>query len=95
MKKITLLLALISSIALSAIDEYKTDIYFGNGILTEKRDARDNSGILRKAIKQKLGLDYYNRHIGKVDYAYNSTCIMHHGVSPLNALMHKVLVVAV
>ena len=48
-------------------------MYFGNGILTEKKDAIINSGILRKAIKQKLGLDYYNKHIGKVSYAYNST----------------------
>ena len=73
MKKIVLLLILISTLVFSAINECKTDIYFGNGILTKEKDAIKNAGILRKAIKKKFGLDYYNKHIGKVDYAYNST----------------------
>jgi len=73
MKKIFLLLIFLSSFLFSAIDECKTDVYFGNGILTKKESAIHNAGILRKAIKKKFGLDYYNKHIGKVDYAYNST----------------------
>ena len=73
MKKIFLLLFIFVSIAFSAIDECKTDVYFGNGILTEKKDARTNSGILRDAIIEKFGFDYYKKHIGKVDYAYNHT----------------------
>ena len=58
------------------IDEYKTDVYFGNGILTKEKTAIYNAGILEKAIKHK----FYNgktsemkKHIGKVDYAYNRT----------------------
>ena len=60
--------------AFSAIDEYKTDVYFGNGILTKEKDAKFNAEvILKPAIIEKFGLDYYQKHIGKVDYAYNST----------------------
>jgi len=74
MKKIVLLLLLFASLAFSAIDEYKTDVYFGNGILTKEKDAKFNAEVILKlAIIEKFGLDYYNRHIGKVDYAYNST----------------------
>ncbi len=72
MKKIILLLVT-TTLVFSAIDECKTDVYFGNGILTEDTDAEKSAGIIEKAIKQEFGLDYYNRHIGKVDYAYNST----------------------
>ena len=73
MKKIFLLFVLLVTFTFSAIDECKTDVYFGNGILTEKKNARTNAGILRDAIMEKFGLDYYNKHIGKVDYAYNHT----------------------
>ena len=73
MKRLLLLLVLLNSFAFSAINECKMDIYFGNGILTEDTDAEKNAGIIEKAIKQKFGLDYYNKHIGNVDYAYNST----------------------
>ena len=73
MKKILLFLLLFVSFAFSAIDECKTDVYFGNGILTESTDAEKNAGILEKSIKKKFGLDYYRKHIGKVDYAYNRT----------------------
>ena len=73
MKKIILLLVVATSLVFSAIDECKTDVYFGNGILTKEKDAIDNALLLRDTIKQTFGLDYYNRHIGKVDYAYNST----------------------
>ena len=58
------------------IDEYKTDVYFGNGIVTKEKTAIYNAGILEEAIKHK----FYNgktsemkKHIGKVDYAYNRT----------------------
>ena len=57
----------------SAINECKTDVYFGNGILTKEGDAEDNAKLLDEAIKQTFGLDYYKKHIGNVDYAYNST----------------------
>ena len=55
------------------IDECKTDVYFGNGILTEDWQAEDNAELLELALIEKFGIDYYNKHIGKVDYAYNST----------------------
>ncbi len=71
MKKLFLLFIFLSSFPFSAIDECKTDVYFGNGILTKQQIAIRNAGILRKAIKQRLGIDYYNQSIGKVDYAYN------------------------
>ena len=74
MRKIVLLLTLFASLAFSAtINECKTDVYFGNGILTEDTGAEKNAGIIEKAIKKKYGLDYYNKHIGKVTYAYNQT----------------------
>jgi len=73
MKKLLIFFTVLSTFVFSAIDEYKTDVYFANGILAEKKDARDNAGILRDAIIEKLGINYYNKHIGKVDYAYNRT----------------------
>ena len=74
MKKIILLLAILTSLAFSAIDEYKIDVYYGNGILTEKKDAKFCAEVvLKPAIIEKFGLDYYHNHIGKVYYAYNST----------------------
>jgi len=73
MKKIFLLFVFLGSFAFSSIDEYKIDVYFGNGILTKQKSAINNADILRKAIKQKTSLSYYNNNIGKVDYAYNRT----------------------
>ena len=74
MKLILLLLVLVSNFVFGAIDECKTDVYFGNGILTEKNDAIANTDILREAIIEKLGgLKNFNKRIGRVDYAYNST----------------------
>jgi len=74
MKKIFLLLILCISFAFATIDETKTDVYFGNEILTRERDAQYNSDkVLRPAIIEKFGLDYYHKHIGKVYYAYNRT----------------------
>ena len=63
----------VSSFVFSAIDDCKTDVYFGNGILTEDSDAKDNAYLLEESIKQKFGLPYFNKKIGKVDYAYNET----------------------
>ena len=68
-----LLLIFLNSFIFSAIDESKIDVYFGNGILTKEGDAEDNAKLLENSIKQKFGLDYYYKHIGKVDYAYNHT----------------------
>ena len=73
MKKIILLFVILTSLAFSVINECKTDVYFGNGILTEKEDAKKNAKLLDEAIKQKFGPDYYSKHIGAVTYAYNST----------------------
>ena len=73
MKKIFLLLLLLASSAFSAIDERKTDVYFANGILTSPDASKANTILLRDSIIEKYNLDYYNRKIGKVDYAYNST----------------------
>ncbi len=74
MKKIFLLLILVSSFVFATIDEYKTDIYFGNGILTSPRQAFDNAeNVLKPALIETLGLKAFQERIGKVDYAYNDT----------------------
>jgi len=74
MKKIFLLLVLIFNFAFGTIDEYKTDVYFGNGILTKKWQAKKNATeVLKPAIIEKFGLNYFQTKIGKVDYAYNRT----------------------
>lgn len=73
-------------VAFSAINECKTDVYFANGILTEDEDAEKNAKLLDVKIKNKLGKNY-NKQIGKVAYAYNST----HGNIPdlLESLLQK------
>jgi hypothetical protein len=73
MKKIILLLVLLVSFASSAINGCKTDVYFGNGVKTEKTNAIINTGILEDSIIDEYDIDYYRKHIGKVAYAYNST----------------------
>jgi|GEM_PF-1793122 len=56
------------------IDECKTDVYFGNGILTSREAAIFNTDeILEPAIIEKFGIDYYNKNIDEVSYAYNTT----------------------
>jgi len=89
MKKLLILLLLflypVSSFA--TIDERKVDVFFANGIKTEKRDAINNSGLLRVAIKDKFGIDYYNKHIGEVSYAYNQTA--NFGADSLETLLQK------
>jgi hypothetical protein len=60
--------------SLSAINEYKTDVYFANGIFTENEDARKNArDILKSAIIEKYGDNEYKRRIGEVGYSYNQT----------------------
>ena len=75
MKKIFLLLILSVSFAFSAIDEYKIDVYFGNGILTTKKDAKFNAEVILKPeiISLYPTLEDFKKHIGKVSYAYNET----------------------
>ena len=74
MKKIFLPLIFASTFVFSAINECKTDVYFGNGILTSPRRAYLNAEkVLKPAIIDKFDIAYYTKYIGKVDYAYNST----------------------
>jgi hypothetical protein len=73
MKKLILLYMACVSLSFSAVNEYKTDVYFANGIKTEKRDAIYNTVILRKAIIQKYGNNEYKIRIGEVGYSYNQT----------------------
>ncbi len=51
MKKILLILMMIFSFAFSAINEYKTDVYFANGILV---NATENTLLLKDSLKIKL-----------------------------------------
>ena len=73
MKKIFLLFSTIFSFSFAAISDCKTDLYFCNGILTKQQTSIANAGILEDAIIVKYGIKYFKKHIGKVDYAYNST----------------------
>ena len=88
MKKIILLLAFLTLSAFSAIDERKIDVYFGNGILTEKDDSKKYARLVDESIKQKFSIDYYNQHIGKVAYAYNSTHLWGFG-DPIESALQK------
>ena len=58
MKKILVLLILLSSVILSAAEKRKVDVYFANGILTKQRIAKDYAYLLEGAIKNKLGSTY-------------------------------------
>ena len=75
MKKLFLLFIFLSTFAFSAIDECKTDVYFGNGILTTPPQARYNAYVvLQSAVMSLYGSEAeYKKHIGKVSYAYNRT----------------------
>ena len=58
----------------SLVNEYKTDIYYGNGILTADLDAREATALLLESIETLYSSEIeMKKHIGKVDYAYNST----------------------
>ena len=75
MKKLLLVLILMLPLSIIAqINECKTDIYFANGILTTKPSAKNNAYLLKQSVKKSFNsLNEYNKHIGQVDYAYNST----------------------
>jgi hypothetical protein len=78
MKKLIflLLLWLYPITGFSAIDEWKTDVYFANGILTKEEDARANAlDVLYPAIEEDIyGTEVeMKKHIGRVWYAYNRT----------------------
>ncbi len=73
MRNIVLLLLFCIILLSAEVNECKSDVYFGNGILTKERSAEDNARLLKDAIIEKFALDYYRKHIGKVDYAYNRT----------------------
>ena len=78
MKKfITLLFAWIYPIiSYGTIDECKTDVYFANGILTDRIDAVQNMILLEKSIRKDIygnNEDEMYKHIGEVGYAYNHT----------------------
>ena len=79
MKKQFLALALVLNTLTiyASIDERKTDVYFANGIKTDKRDAINHAGILRDAIIDKYKIDTYNKTIGNAGYSYNET----HGIA--------------
>ena len=75
MKKV-LYFIIICSIFVNHIYANKTDIYFGNGILTIEIDAKKNSELLEKEIKDKIyngNNTLFNKDINKVSYAYNQT----------------------
>ncbi len=58
------------------IDECKTDVYFGNGILTKQQDAINNADLLEKSIRKEFynnNKDEMYKQIGRVFYAYNRT----------------------
>jgi len=81
-----LLVLLYPLISFATINEYKTDVYFGNGILTTPEQAFYNAEkVLKPAIIEKMGFPYYNKHIGKVSYAYNDTFFRSH---PSSVGMH-------
>jgi hypothetical protein len=75
MKKLLLVLILMVPLSTMAqINECKTDIYFANGILTIEPSAKDNAYLLKQSVKKSFNsLNQYNKEIGKVDYAYNTT----------------------
>lgn len=75
MKKLFLLffIWLYPSIGFSTINEYKTDVYFANGIFTIDGAAKDNAFLLKLSIIEKYGNTEYKRRIGEVGYSYNQT----------------------
>ena len=64
MKNIFILLILFASCLLAEIDERKSDIYYGNGILTTKKEARDS---LKRVLKPAVLNEIYNGNQVKMD----------------------------
>lgn len=64
-------------VSFSIDNECITDVYFANGILTKRQVAKDNAEeVLKPAILEDVyggNIEEFNKHIGKVDYAYNET----------------------
>ncbi len=56
MKKIILLILLFSTMAYSAIDECKTDVYFGNGILTNEEKRKNKVKQNKQETKYKKSI---------------------------------------
>ena len=78
MKKLLfiLLVWLYPLFSFGAINEYLTDVYFANGILTDEGNATANTIILKRAIQKdtyNLNIKAYNEDIGDVFRAYNHT----------------------
>ena len=76
MKKIILLLLILMPVVgFSAIDECKTDVYFANGILAKKSDAKFNTQVVLEPeiISLYASFQEYKQHIGKVNLSYNKT----------------------
>ncbi len=72
MRRIILIFIAVTSLMFGA----KTDVYFGNGILTIEIDAIQNAKLLRKSILiniYKGKTSNFNQDISKVSYAYNQT----------------------
>jgi hypothetical protein len=78
MKKLFLIFLFIFNpiVTFANINGCKTDVYFANGILTEKKDTIYYTDLLEKSIKKNLyanNKEEMSKHIGKVRYMYNST----------------------
>jgi len=74
MYKILLTLAFWQTFLLGTMNEKKVDVFFANGILTRDEDAFLNAqSVLKPAIIDKVGIEYFNQYIEDVGYAYNNT----------------------
>ena len=78
MKKLLFLLFvwLLPLFAFGSVNECLTDVYFANGILTDEGNATANTILLKRAIQRDvyhLNIKDYNKNIGDVYKAYNST----------------------
>ena len=73
---ILLILVLFPIVGFSSIDEYKTDVYFANGIDTDEGNATANTLLLENSIKEKFYKNSaieMNKYIAKVAESYNHT----------------------
>lgn len=73
MKKLFMLLILLVTTVFANIDEYKTDIYFGNGVWNSPESAEDSRYHLQEKIKQEIIKDDEKlaKKYGKVYLSYN------------------------
>lgn len=58
----------------------KTDIYFGNGIMTDSDSAQAGAKTLSVKIREDIfndSLNQFNEYVNNVDYAFNSTHGLH------------------